>query len=135
MQLQIERAQQIMQIISIGKNHEKLTFWHYSDIWKIWWNISWFPFNCLWNIMEMELSWIRLRSHTVYMAFSEYSQTCLIQHMYNPLPCVIRRCFPISMCFTLCNPTTCLFRHKMSLPVYVEEVIFYCTYQSIEAFE
>ena len=52
-------------------------------------------------------------------------------------PCVIRSlcyliysfscpfdCFP--MCFTMCNSTSCLFRHKMSLPVHVVLDRFHC---------
>ena len=110
MQLQIERAQQIMQIISIGKNHEKLTVWHYSDIWKIWWNISWFHFNCLWNIMEIELSWIRLRSHIPYI----YGIFWVQSNLSNPTHVQSASlCYPTLFSF----PFLCVLHCVMQQPV------------------
>ena len=49
---------------------------------------------------------------------NKYSKTCLIRHLCNPFPCVIRHWFSCSfdhlfMVFALCNLTPCLYRHKI----------------------
>ena len=42
-------------------------------------------------------------------------------------PCVIRHCFLTTfLSSTLCNPTPCLFRHKIPLPVHVGLDRFHC---------
>ena len=59
-----------------------------------------------------------------------YSKPSLIRHLCNPCFCIIRRWFPFPfdhfLCFfALFNPTTCLFWHKMSLPVRIRQVPLY----------
>ena len=49
-----------------------------------------------------------------------YSKTCKIWHLCNPFHCVISPWFSCSfnhfLCFTLWNPTHCLFHHKSLSP-------------------
>ena len=61
------------------------------------------------------------------------SKTCLFRHLCNPFhhcyPMSIFVAFwPFSIFLALRNPTPCLFRHKISLPVHVGLVRFYCIY-------
>lgn len=52
------------------------------------------------------------------------SKTCLIRHMYNQFHCVIWCTFSFdlfSIFLCLNNPTSWLFRHKISLPPWIKE--------------